>query len=86
MTVASRQELISTAKGFIGDHSCKYGERLIDVDRLKQMGSYGYDIAVLGHHIDSLIQLHADGNCPPTHVGDAGPTRTWADWVQDTQA
>ena len=85
MTVISRQNLIETAESFVDNHSCPYGERLLSVDKLKQIGSQGTDTAILAHHIDTLAQLHTDGNCPPTHIGDAGPTRSWADWVQDTQ-
>lgn len=82
MTVASRQELTSMASDYANDHKCPYAEQLLTVDRQKQMGSYGINLATLSRLIDELGQLHTTDTCPPTHIG-TGPTSEWAGWVKD---
>ncbi len=81
MTVASRQELTSMASDYANDHECPYAEQLLTVDRQKQMGSYGINLATLSRLIDELGQLHTTDTCPPTHIG-TGPTSEWAEWVK----
>ncbi len=82
MTVTSRQELAAVAEGYSSDHDCPYAEQLTAVDKQKQMGSYGINLATLSRLTAELEQLHTANDCPPTHVG-TGPTSEWVEWVKD---
>lgn len=56
-------------------HSCPYAQRL---------GAGGLTLAEFTELIGQLEDMHADGECPPTHSNNS-PTETWADWVELTK-
>ena len=61
------------------DHDCPY-ERFANKS-YKVLGERGVAAALFIAQIESTItSLHADGECPPTHVG-TGPTTEWADFL-----
>lgn len=73
-----------TVASYIEDHNCIYAHRILEVDRLQKMGSYGMSLCQSSHFATRLTLLHENNACPPTHVG-TGPTEAWADWVDTTR-
>lgn len=66
------------------EHTCPYEVSLTEY-QVRHFGGASLNSARLDSLGRQIAAMHADGQCPPTHVNEGpakGPTRVWADWVQ----
>ncbi len=84
MNILNSTKANTVVASYIEDHNCAYALRILEVDKLQKMGSYGINLSLLSGLVTQLDSIHQNDVCPPTHIG-TGPTETWADWVDTTR-